>query len=100
KYDVIYDIKSALTCGLKRTLDDLRGKTVDLKIHLYGSDTVFGARDLKVHVAEEVLESLDVYHRHPAVTLCYKSAGDAGNRSFYRHTRIHQCKGAAAYGAL
>ena len=47
-------------------------------------DALLGAADLEVHVAVEVLEALDVDHRHPAVPFGNQAAGDAGDRRLDR----------------
>lgn len=70
------------------------------KIHLDGGDTLLGAADLEVHVAEEVLKTLDIDHGHEAVALGNKSAGDTGNGSLYRHAGSHKRKCRAADGSL
>lgn len=52
------------------------------KIHLDSGDTLLGAADLEVHVAEEVLKTLDIDHGHEAVALGNKSAGDTATGAF------------------
>ena len=80
----------------ERFLDDLGSKSVDLEVHLNGSDSLVSSGDLEVHVAVEVLKSLNVDHRHPAVSLGDKSAGNSRNGRLNRHARIHKSEGRAA----
>ena len=57
---------------------------------------------LEVHVAEEVLETLNVDHCHElvAVGLGDESAGDTCYGSLYRYACVHECERGAAYRAL
>ena len=63
---------------------------MDFKVHLNGGDTFLGTCNLKVHIAEEVLKTLNVNHGHEAVALGNKSAGDTGNGSLDRYAGSHQ----------
>ena len=59
-----------------------------------------GTADLEVHIAEEVLQTLDIHHGAPAVTLGDQTAGDTGYRSLDGHTSVHQSQSGAADGSL
>ncbi|CCZ19729.1 putative uncharacterized protein [Candidatus Apopatosoma intestinale] len=97
----IYDIISALVSLCESLPDYFRCKTVNLQIHLNGGDTLVCAGNLEVHIAVEIFETLNINHRIPrAVLCCDKTAGNAGYRSLYRNTRIHECECRAAYGSL
>ena len=75
---------------------------LDLDIHLDGGDAVHRARNLEIHVAEEVLQTLDIgQHGHlVAVRILNQTHGHARNRRLDRHTRIHQRQRRAADGGL
>ena len=67
-------------CLCKCVLDNLGCKTVNLKIHLDSCDTLMSTAYLEIHITEEVLKALNVYHCHPTVALCDKTAGNTCNR--------------------
>ena len=91
------DIVSALMRRSKRLANDLGGKTVDLQVHLDRGDALVGTGDLKVHIAVEVLKSLNVDHGGPGtVVLGDQTAGDTGDRRLDRHARVHQGEGGTA----
>ena len=57
------DVGTTFLGLLERTTEDIGGKALGLVVHLKRRDAVGGAADLEVHVAEEVLEALDVGER-------------------------------------
>ena len=65
---------------------------LDLDIHLDGGDAVHRARNLEIHVAEEVLKALNIgQHGHlVAVGILNQTHGHTGDRRLDRHARIHQ----------
>lgn len=71
-----------------------------LEIHLNGGDALLGAGNFEVHIAEEILKTLDIDHGHEAVALGDKAAGDTRNGSLNGHASRHKRKGRAADGAL
>ena len=75
---------------------------LDLDVHLDRGDTLGGACDLEVHVAEEVLKPLDVgEHLHLGlVFIADESHRDAGDRSLERNACVHQSERGAADGCL
>ena len=82
-------MKSCNSCLLKSSLDDLGSQTVDLNIDLNSGDTVLRSGNLKVHIAEEVLNTLNIGHRDESVALGDKTAGDAGNGCLDRNAGRH-----------
>ena len=88
-----------MSCG-KSSTNDLGCKTVYLKVHLNGGDTLVSTCHLKVHVAVEVLEALNVDHGHPTLALGDKSAGDTRNGCLDRNAGCHKCKSRAADRSL
>ena len=44
----------------QRFFYNFRGQAVNLQIHLNGGDALLSAGYLKVHIAKEVLEALDI----------------------------------------
>lgn len=78
-------------------LDDFGCQTVDLEVHLDRGDALVSARDLEIHVAVEVLETLNVDHCRPCAVLGGdQTAGNSGNRRGDRHTCVHQRESRAA----
>ena len=103
--DLVKDVQTALAALLEGFLDDVVGQAVDFNVHLDGGDAAAGAADLEVHVAVEVLNALNVQHRHPApavqrVAVGDKAAGNARNGCLDGHTGIHQSQRGAADGRL
>ena len=90
---------------LQRTAENLGGQALGLVVHLKCGDAFLGARDLEVHVAQEVFHTLDVgQDRHLARTVFFhtfdETHSDTSYRSLDRNTCIHQCQAASAYGRL
>ena len=54
------------------------------------------AGDLEVHVAVEVLQTLNVHHGHPTLALGDQTAGDTCNRRLNRHAGVHERQSRAA----
>ena len=96
EHDLVEDVVAGFMCFLQRFLDHLGGQTADLQIHLDGGDAVVGTGNLEVHVAEEVLKTLDIDHGHPALAFGDQTAGDTGDRSLDRNARVHEGEGGAA----
>ena len=100
KHDFVKDL-AACNIGLFECfLDDFGSQTVHLGIHLDGGDTLLGAADLEVHIAEEVFKTLNVNHGHETVAFGNKTAGDTCNGSLDGNTGCHQRKRGAADGCL
>ena len=96
-------IQNVITClmsFIECFLDHFRCQTADFQIHLNSSDTLFGTGYLKVHITEEIFQSLNIHHSHPAVTLSNQTAGNTGNRCLDRYTGIHQRKCGTTDGTL
>ena len=85
-----------------RGLGDLEGQAVDLQVELESGDTLGGAGDLEVHVAEVVFFTEDVGDGGPlgdragGVHLGHETAGDTGNGSDDRHAGVHEGQATAA----
>jgi hypothetical protein len=80
----------------KRLAKDVHGQALGLVVHLHGRDAVGRAGDLEVHVAEEVLEALDVGQDGDLVALLDEPHRDAGDRSRDRHAGVHESQRRAA----
>ena len=98
--DLVQDVQAALAALLKGLGNDIVSQAVDLDVHLDGSDALAGAAHLEVHIAVEILHTLNVQHGHPAVALGDQAAGDASNRCLDGHTGIHQGQGGTADRSL
>ena len=75
----------------QRLAQDGLVNALDLDIHLNGGDAVLGARHLKVHIAQEVLQALNIgQHRDlPALLVLDQTHGAARHRLFDGHARVH-----------
>ena len=69
----------------------------DLHVHLQGGDALLGAGHLEVHIAEEILDALNVGKDAHLVALLDQAHRRAAHRSLEGHTGIHQGQGAAAH---
>ncbi len=65
-------------------------QALDLDVHLQGGDAVPRAGDLEVHVAEVVLDSLDVGQHRELAFASDEAHGDARDRRLDRNPRVHQ----------
>ena len=65
---------------------------MNLDVHLNSRDALCGAGDLEVHVAEEVLQALDVRQQYEVVIRVpgHQAAGDACHHLLDGHARRHQ----------
>ncbi len=94
----VQDVGAALL-GLAQGLgEDLGREARGLVVHLHGGDAALGAGHLEVHVAEEVLEALDVGEHDGLAVLLDEAHGDAGDGALERHAGVHEGEGGAAGG--
>ena len=95
RHDFVHDIKSCFSCSGNSFFNDGTCQTMDLDIHLDSSDPFFRAGHLKVHISEEVLQTLDVCQYNVIVIglSSYQTAGDARYHALNGHTRCHQGHG-------
>ena len=93
---------SALVCLLYSFTQNLFAYALNLYIHLDSSNSVSGSRDLKVHIAKEIFQTLNIRKNgnFTAVDILYKTHRNACNRRFDRNACIHQCKCRTAYRRL
>ena len=94
EHNIIENVNTSLSCLFKSFLNNCRSKSVNLDIHLNSCDTLMSTANLEVHIAKEVLKTLNVNHCHEVITVgeSDKSAGDSGNRSLDRNSGIHKCE--------
>ena len=83
RHNFIQNVESCLSRLSDCLLDDRAGQTVDLDIHLDGSDTLVSAAYLEVHIAEEVFQTLDIGQNDVIIigVACYQTAGNTSYRS-------------------
>ncbi len=81
---------------LERLLEDLGREAGGLVVHLHGRDALGGAADLEVHVAEEVLDALDVGQDDGLALLLDEAHGHAGDGAGQGHAGVHEGEGRAA----
>jgi len=80
----------------QRLGEDVVAQAFDLDVHLQGCDALAGAGDFEVHVAQVVLQTLDISQNGMLAILHDQPHGDAGDRTFQRHTGVQEGHGAAA----
>src|SRR5437870_288705 len=85
-----------LTSLLQRLGHDLVGQALDLDVHLEGRDAVPRAGHLEVHVAQRVLDALDVGEDGELALAGHQAHRDAGHRCLDRHAGVHERKGGTA----
>ena len=71
---------------------DFPADGVDLGVHLECCDSVFGSRDLEVHVAKVIFVAQDVRQNGEVIAFLDEPHRNASYGSFERNTRIHQCQ--------
>ena len=84
---------------LESGLQDIEGEAGGLVVHLKGRDTTLGARHFEVHVAQEVLEALDVGEHHRLALFLDKAHGNARHGALDGHAAVHEGKAARAGGS-
>ena len=92
------DEGAALVGLLQGAGQNLDGQALGLVVHLQGGDAVRGAADLEVHIAEEVLDALDVGEDDHVVALLDEAHGHTGDGRGDRHAGVHQGQAASARG--
>ena len=97
----VQDVQATGPGLLQGLAQELLGQSVDLDVHLQGVDALLGAGDLEVHVAQEVLDALDVAEDGITVTVGvrYQAHGDAGHGSSHGNAGVHEGHGRAANAA-
>src|SRR5579872_1767572 len=84
---------------LHRAAHDIDRDALHLDVHLHGGDAVDGAGDFEVHLAERVLEPLDVRENTSASIFEDETHRDAAHVFRQRHTGIHERERARAHRA-
>ena len=87
----LQNVHSGLSCSGNGLLDNGACKAVDLNIHLDGCDTVLCTAYLKVHIAEEVLQTLDIGENDIIIIglACYQTAGNTRYHLLNRYACCH-----------
>ena len=90
--------QNILSClfGLCNSLfNDRTGQTMDLDIHLDRCDTIMCTCHLEIHIAEEILQTLDIGQNDIIIIglAGYQTTGDTCYRFFDRYTCCHQRHG-------
>ena len=91
----IDNIFSRLFCPANSFFNNRTSQTVNLDIHLNGSDTVMGTGYFKVHIAKEVFKALNIC-QYNIVVICIsgnKSGRNTSHLFFNRNTSRHQGHG-------
>ena len=92
------NMESGLHGLLQGDLHDLLIDTLNLDIHLQGSDTTCCASDLEIHIAQVILITQNIRQNRKLVALFDQPHRDTRNRRLDRHTGGHQCQGSDADG--
>ena len=72
-------------------------QALDLDIHLKRGDAIARARDLEVHIAQRILDALDVGQDRELAFSGHKAHRNARDGRLDRHTGVHQRKRRAAH---
>ena len=96
---LVEDEHAALVSLHERLAQDLGREAGGLVVHLHGCDALGGARHLEVHVAEEVLETLDVGEDDGLALLLDEAHGNARDRALDGHAGIHERQRGTAGGS-
>ena len=100
QHDLVEDLNARVIGNLEGVLDDGHGEAVVLEVHLNGGDALLGTGNLEVHLAVEVLNTLNVDEGGEIVTVLDQAAGNTGDGRLDGHTSVHQRERGAADGAL
>ena len=96
---LVQDEHAALVRLHECLAQDLGREAGGLVVHLHGGDALGGARHLEVHIAEEVLETLDVGEDDGLALLLDEAHGNAGDRALDGHAGIHERQRGTAGGS-
>ena len=102
QHNLIQNVISCSACLRKCLLNHREGQAVNLHIHLDGCDTLACPCNLKVHIAKEVLNALNIcdFDEITIVFARYQTYGNTCNRTFDGNTCRHQGQCGAADGCL
>ena len=85
------------TFSLSQSLGkDILVDAINLNIHLDSSDTLFGACYLKVHIAQSILQALDIGQNGEVFAILNQAHSYTSYRSLNGHACIHQGQSACA----
>ena len=101
-HDFVNDIGSGFLCRRNCLFNDRSCKSVNLNIHLNSCNTFMCTGYFKVHISEEVFQSLDI-GKNKIVIVCissYKTCGNTGYCSFDRYSGCHKRHTGCAYACL
>ena len=91
-HDAVHNEESGFSGSLNCFFHNRAGQAVNLDIHLNSGNSLFRSGDLKVHIAEEIFQALNI-GQHEVILVRLpgnQAAGDSGNRLLNRHTGSHQ----------
>ena len=78
-------------------LHDLLGDTLDLDVHLQGSNTVGSTRHLEVHVTQMIFVTQNVGQHGKTIAILDQTHGDTSHVRLHGHTRIHHGQATTAH---
>ena len=98
---LFHDVHAPLPGLLQRDTQDFKVQSFDFEIHLQSGDAVSAASDFEIHVAEVILDALDIgqYHVFPGILILNQAHRNAGNGRINGDTGVHQRQSAATDGA-
>ncbi len=97
-HHLIHDVQTSFSGAGDGFLDDRTSQTMNLNVHLDGSDTLVCTGYLKVHIAKEVFQALDI-GQYDIIVICISGHQTTGNtcyRTGNGHTCCHQGHGRCA----
>jgi hypothetical protein len=98
---LFHDVHAPLPGLLQRDSQNFEVEPFNFEIHLQGSDAMSAACDFEIHVAEVILDALDIgqYHVFPGFLILNQAHRNAGNGGINGDTGVHQRQSAATDGA-
>ena len=92
-------MKTRFPCLGQCNLHYFLGDTLDLDVHLQRVDTVLGACNLEVHVAQVIFIAQNVGQYRKTVSILDQAHRDTSDVILHRHAGIHHCQTTAADGS-
>ena len=91
-HNLIQDVKAGFSCSCNSLLHDFSCQTMNLNIHLDGSNTFFRTGNFKVHIAEEIFKTLNICQNQVIIIgiTGYQTNGNTSNWCLNRNTGSHQ----------
>ena len=95
-FDLVQDNIPGILGLFEDLLDKIVGQAIDFYVNLDAGNAFSGARNLKVHITQEILDALDIGNQFLLATFFYQTNGYACHGIIDLDPGIHQSQSAAA----